>query len=108
MASIEALFKNALCEEALRRGINLQPDAICESFALTNAAHGTAVKCFRVDVNSIDDLPKLAGLGAFRRSYPGVICAATAQILDVDCVLSGPLLQSTPVDWFGVPTGALG
>ena len=81
MASIEALFKNALCEEALRRGINLQPDAICESFALTNAARGTAVKCFRVDVNSTDDLPKLADLGFLNPSYPRVNCASTAQPL---------------------------
>ncbi len=108
MASIEAQFKQALCDAARRIGITIQPTSISETFALNNPARGTAVKCYRIEVAKPTELPALARLGIFKQSFHGVYVPGNPHRIDVDCVLSGPQMQNQPVDWFGAPTGALG
>ena len=108
MSSIEDQYKQALCDAANRNGITLQPSSISETFAIKNLARGTAIKCFRVDVAEAAVLPMIASLGTFRQSFHGVILPDTEQLVDVECVLSGPRMNNLPVDWSGVPTGTIG
>ncbi|MDO8278163.1 MAG: hypothetical protein Q7T63_08560 [Burkholderiaceae bacterium] len=107
MSSREVLFKRAVCDEAQRLGIQLDADAVQPCFAITNHARGTAVRCYRVEVSDPAELPKLAGLGVFKRVFAGVPYHELGMKLDVDYVLSGPTMNGKPVDWFGAPTLAL-
>lgn len=106
MPSIEAQFKTDLCAEATRLGLSIQARSINETFALTNAARGTAVMCFRISVSHRTQLHTLAVLDRFARTYTPEDGAEA--IRSVNCVLAGPAMKNQPVDWSGVPTEALG
>lgn len=106
MPTIEAQFKNDLCDEAQRLGLSVKASSIKETFALTNAARRTKVVCFRIRVAQRKQLHKLSALARFARTYTPEEGAGSVET--VACVLAGPAMNDRPVDWSGTPTEAMG